>query len=218
MKIRRYALFAAAFALTAAPAYAQKMGEKAPAGEARLTIGPFFGVSMSTIAGDSFQGSSNHTGLMAGGMLQHNSPSGMFFRIGAKYSQRGAEASAAGATAKIKLAYLEVPAVVGYELGAPGRMRPYLYGGGQVALRMSCDVEASFGGISASATCDSAQMKAKSTDFGLLVGGGLSIPSGRGSILLDVRYLLGMQDAFEMGGGKNRGFTLGFGYLFPLGR
>ncbi len=94
MKIRKFAVFAAALALAATPAWAQKSGTAV----STTYIGPFAGVNFSTVSGNDFTDAQNQTGFMAGGLLEHVLPSGLFFRIGAKYATRGTQFSDSGST------------------------------------------------------------------------------------------------------------------------
>jgi hypothetical protein len=56
-----------------------------------------------------------------------------------------------------------------------------------------------------------------STDGAFVGGGGVSFAVGHGTISLDLRYALGMRSIEKSSEIKNRGFTLGASYMFPIG-
>jgi hypothetical protein len=67
-------------------------------------------------------------------------------------------------------------------------------------------------------SCKDAGVEVKSTDFAAVGGAGLNFLTGANSVSVDLRYSLGLQDIQEGSSAKNRGFTLGLGYMIPLGR
>jgi hypothetical protein len=62
-------------------------------------------------------------------------------------------------------------------------------------------------------------------DFGVQVGGGISLQAGPGALLLDARHGLGLSNLYKTGGNvssaeaksKHRIFALTIGYAIPLG-
>lgn len=58
-------------------------------------------------------------------------------------------------------------------------------------------------------------------DFSLLAGFGINIPTGPGNIIVDFRYLLGLNNLNDESGdeikARNRGFGFTAGYTIPLG-
>jgi len=204
---------AAALVLLAQTAIAQS-----PAGS-ETRLGPFLGANFTSFGGADATGSSGHTFLGVGLQVQHALHGGAFLSSGVFYMNRGAEVSDQGIVVVFKEAYIEVPALVGYEF-SQGSSRPYIIGGAQLGFQTSCKLEATSGGQSASINCDdsSVGLNMSSTDWAFVGGGGVSFAAGHGTIGLDLRYALGMQNIETSSDIKNRGFTVGASYMFPLGK
>lgn len=99
------------------------------------------------------------------------------------YLQKGFRTEVDGATAELKLAYLELPILLRYSIGSG----PYLLGGGSVAVRLSCS--GAFGdgeGGTVGGNCQPGS--AKTFDYGLMVGAGIT----RDRLSLTARYGLGL--------------------------
>ena len=172
-------------------------------------LGPFAGVNISSFGGGDAAGSSSRAGLSAGFLAQAPISPHLFVRSGALYGSWGA--SDQGVT--IKLEYIQVPLLLGYRFSG-AHAAAYLDGGAVVGFKLSCNVTG--GGMSA--TCANTGGDIAAVDAGVAVGAGLSAPAGRGSLLLDVRYYVGVTRVESSSDLKNLGFTLGVGYLFPLHR
>lgn len=193
------------------------MGQSPAASETR--IGPFLGANFTSWGGSDATGATSHTSLGVGLQVQRALQGGVLLSSGVFYMGRGAEATDQGILIVTKESYIEVPALVGYELSR-GRTRPYLMGGVQFGFKTSCKFEASSGGQSSSINCDDSSLglNMSSTDWALVGGGGASFAVGHGTIGVDLRYALGMQNVEKSNDVKNRGFTVGASYMFPLGR
>ncbi len=78
--------------------------------------------------------------------------------------------------------------------GAP--VVPRVYAGPSLAFELNCKLEATEGGLSAEADCDSEEVGAptNSVDYGVFFGGGLDIQAGPGVVTVDVLYNLGLGD------------------------
>jgi len=95
----------------------------------------------------------------------------------------------------------------GYRLPDEGGTRVFFMGGAQVGLRTSC-MEGTF-------NCNTAGLDREDFDWGVVLGGGVSLPAGTSNLVLDLRYLEGFHD---VGSGKNRGVTIGVAYMIPHGQ
>lgn len=117
-----------------------------------------------------------------------------------------------------RIEYIEIPILLHASLMPGSRFSPYLFAGPTIALEVSCDVEFD----STKADCDDADtFNRKSTDFGIAGGGGITIPMGPGSILIEARYTYGLTDIHDNETGpsiKNRAAYLMAGYSIPLVR
>lgn len=183
----------------------------------QIMIGPFVGVNYTTISGDDVSDASYKTGLAAGGQLQANFSSGLFFRTAVLYSQRGAKASIAGTKVTFKENYVEAPLLLGYTFAPPGGVRPFVMGGGQVGFKLSCDLSGSTMGTNVSVKCKETGSDFKSTDFGAVGGAGVMFPAASGTMSVDVRYALGLTDIADTSNTRHRGFTAGIAYMIPFG-
>lgn len=155
-----------------------------------------------------------------GGQLDFKVEQNGLFRTGLVYSRRGFKMSDQGVTVNFKFSYLEVPLLLGYRFPTSGGPRPYVLGGANVAFKVGCSIEASGGGQSASEACDNIDptLKFSSTDFAAVAGGGLEFPVGVNTLTVDLRYALGFQKVEKSTDIKNKGLTLGFAFMVPVGR
>lgn len=118
---------------------------------------------------------------------------------------------------KFKFNYIEIPVLFGYQFPMQGSVSPAIYVGPALGILMSADAEADG---------ESEDMKdfTKSTDFGLVIGGGVDIKTGeKGKFMLGGRYTLGLSNInddeedpdFEL---KNGVISFFVGYGFPIGQ
>lgn len=144
----------------------------------------------------------------------------MYLQKGAKFSSNLVDEDFSQVT--FKSAYLEVPLFLKIALGTSAT-RPYVLAGPFIGFNISSSLDAS--GIAVK------EKIAKSTDFGLGFGAGVSFPAGNNSMFIEGRYALGLTDVAKAGavegmGGrltaddvdiKTRGILLMAGITFPLG-
>ena len=177
------------------------------------------GVNFATWRGsDVGSGATTRTAVHAGALATLDLNRAVSIQSGLVYSQQGTGADVGGGvTGTIKVDYLLVPFYVlaGTTLQGTTPLRPYLYAGPAVGLKVHCRVEASNGGTSASADCDdpSVGLKVKGTDFGLHFGAGV----GFGRFTVGGRYQLGLSSIDDTGGNaniKNSVFAITAGYQF----
>jgi len=115
----------------------------------------------------------------------------------------------------LKLDYLEIPVLAKITIPTQGSVKPSLFAGPAVAIKISGKVKAEFAGDSDEEDIEDM----KGTDFGLVIGGGLDFglgASGTGSLSIDIRYSLGLSSISEFEGEdiKNGVFSLMVGYSF----
>jgi hypothetical protein len=104
-----------------------------------------------------------------------------------------------------KFDYVHVPLLLKARLMKEGKVVPFLLAGPYVGFLLS----AKEGG-------EDVKQFFKSTDFGADFGGGVEFAVGKMKVLVDVRYLLGLANAFNFGAGsmKNMAFMFTVGGLF----
>jgi hypothetical protein len=188
------------------------------------------GVSSAKLYGDDVgdfegllgEGLKSRIGFCAGGFITFNITEMFAIQPEVLYTMKGVrwEGGINGATPLkiwIKLDYLEIPVLVKIIVPTPGGVKPFLFAGPVLALKLSSKVKAEYAGDSEEEDIEDENMK--STDFGLVIGAGvdfgLGIP-GTGKMTLDVRYSLGLStiSAFEGDDVKNGVFSLMVGFSF----
>jgi hypothetical protein len=190
------------------------------AASSRLSLGPFVGLNYFTFYGSDAGDANSRVDFAVGGQLDYDFAAGGLFRTGLIYSRQGAEMSDQGTMVKFKINYIEVPLLFGYRFPTSSGVRPYLLGGGQLGFKVGCSVEGSQGSTTVSFACDDPNLglDVSSFDFELGGGAGLAFPAGSGSFTVDARYMLGLTKVVKDAEVKNRGFTFGVAYMFPIGR
>jgi hypothetical protein len=205
---------------TSAAAQKQQGAEMRNPPLSSIMWGPFAGLNYTSVYGSDVSDASSRADFAVGGQVDFSLTPDVLFRSGLVYSRRGAKNSDQGVTETIKIDYVEVPVLLGYRFANTGGARPYVIGGGQLGFKVGCDLEESSGGVSGSIACDDPQVGGDfaSTDISVLGGAGVAIPMGINSFTIDLRYALGLQKIEKNTQAKNRGFTLGFGFMMPLGK
>ncbi|PYF72357.1 porin family protein [Pedobacter nutrimenti] len=152
--------------------------------------------SISNVSGEGFK-----TGFTAGlGLNFQIAKSSFSIQPELNYVSEGTKIK--GTNLKYNLNYLEIPVLAKYTFGPV-----YVNAGPSLGLAVGGKekMEALYGA------------KINKLDFGIQMGAGVAIPAGKGSILLDGRYALGLTDVNKgPATAKNRGILLTIGYAIPL--
>jgi hypothetical protein len=91
----------------------------------------------------------------------------------ALYVQKGFQSNVTGDDAKVKIAYIEIPALFRYTFGTDNKgVGPYITAGPAVGIKASCKLSETINGVSDSVDCDQTGTKLKSTDVGGVIGVG----------------------------------------------
>ncbi len=199
--------------------FAGLLAGAAPA-TAQIGVGVMGGVSFADIYGsekDAFApGRDGRTGFLAGAMLDF--PLGIVsIRPEVLYVQKGAQFSDATFAAEFNLDYIEIPLLL--VVGIPaGGLKVELFAGPQIAFRTTCDISSTeTGGTEQSLPCDDANIGAEleTTDFGVMVGGGLAISNFMVQVALDYSLLPvdAETDPFDI---KNKAIYVLLGWMFRL--
>jgi Outer membrane protein beta-barrel domain len=117
---------------------------------------------------------------------------GLYAQKGAKQTETVFDAKGQPITGSVKwnYDYIDVPALLRFHIPTGGGVRPSLYLGPVVSFLVKADVE----GVDIKSF-------AKSTDVGGTVGGTIELGSGGVRLLLDVRYLMGLEE-FDTSGAE----------------
>jgi hypothetical protein len=144
------------------------------------------------------------------------------------YAPKGATDQEEDVKLTFRVNYIEVPLLLKARIPVKSSaMRPSLYVGPVIAFETKCEVEGEGGGITATADCDAisdfgadADIKTKSVDLGIALGGSLAIPAGPVILVGDVRYTLGLTNIDDTGIAeevvKNRVWSFSVGVGMPV--
>lgn len=183
---------------------------------AQMGIGVFGGVSFANSHGADKDilglSRSGRTGFLAGAML--DIPLGaVSIRPEVFYVQKGVRFSDSSGEVGFNLDYIEVPVLVVFGIPAGG-LKVELFAGPQISFRAKCAIVATpTGGSTASIDCPSDIIK--STDFGILFGGGVAVGGFMAQVALD--YGLTTLDAeTDPDDIKNQAIYILVGWMFRL--
>ena len=196
-----------------------------------ITLGVKGGLNVSNLSVDAPEDPDfafdSQTDFLVGGFAQIGIGSKFALQPEVFYSQNGAKSQSDDPSIKLNLNYIRVPLLLMARLSSrESPMYPILYVGPQVAFETRCQVTGEDDGVSVSFDCDSPELEdalqTKTTDFGLVFGGGLEILYSRLTVQLDARYNLGLtnlndaEDASEVSV-KSRGWSFMLGLGIPVG-
>jgi len=185
-----------------------------------VTGGLKAGMNIANIHGDNVEDVwDSKIGICAGGFITCSlsdlfaiQPELLFTMKGSK-----AEGEVEGEPAKLtmKLNYLEIPVLAKLLIPTPGTVRPSLFVGPSLAIKLTGKGKVEYAGESEEADIEDV----KSTDFGLVFGGGVDFALGQGKLTVDARYTLGLTTTREPEDGeevdvKNGVISIMVGYSF----
>jgi len=151
-------------------------------------------------------------GLCAGGFIRFNIGKILAIQPEFLYTMKGAkfEETVLDETMKytINLSYLEIPVFVKLMIPTPGGIKPSLFAGPAVAIKLSAKEKLKYAGQTKEEDIE----QIKDTDYGLIIGAGVDF----GKLTVDLRYVLGLtaieeEAVFET---KNGVISLIVGYSF----
>ncbi len=132
-------------------------------------------------------------GLCAGGFVRFNISKTFAIQPEVLYTEKGAKLEQIFPVGterwEFNLSYLEVPVLVKFMIPTPGGVKPNLYAGPALAIKLSYKFKAEGGGVTVEEDIEGM----KDTDFGIIVGAGVDI----GKLMVDVRYVLGLTTTFD---------------------
>ncbi|MEW6412904.1 MAG: porin family protein [Candidatus Zixiibacteriota bacterium] len=200
--MKKLVIVLAVILLTATFAQATELGFKA-------------GLNMANLSGDIENNKTMTT--FGGGVFARLSVARQFFvKPELLYVMKGTQADSDEVEDKLKFEYIEIPVLVGYQFPTPGPVSPSIFAGPSLGILMSANNEEEGEETDISDVV-------KSTDFGLVFGGGVDVAIGTGGKLtFDGRYTFGLSNLnddedftqYEL---KNRVFSFYVGYSFAIG-
>jgi hypothetical protein len=194
---------------------------------AQARIGFQAGLVSATLGGEDAGSPGSRLGVHAGAFVAIPLTPVFTLQGGVGWAQKGIEEQIdVDVTAQVAFSYFQIPLIARFAIPSNAVVGAYLLAGPVLSLEVSCNVEIDAGQSgTASADCDSPLLAGgiptKSTDIGLLFGGGISLlPRGRISYFLQIAYELGLKSiddsnpSFDV---KNRAVLLSAGIAFSLG-
>ena len=195
-----------------------------------ITLGVKGGLNVSNLSVDAPEDPDfafdSQTDFLVGGFAQIGIGSKFALQPEVFYSQNGAKSQSDDPSIKLNLNYIRVPLLLMARLSSrESPMYPILYAGPQVAFETRCQVTGEDDGVSVSFDCDSPELddalRTKTTDFGLVFGGGFEILYSRLTVQLDARYNLGLTNLNDAENTsevsvKSRGWSFMLGLGIPI--
>lgn len=201
--------------LIAAPAVGQ-VTDKLP-----LRFGIKLGFNLANVT--NYPGSTDsRTAYVAGIMVMSKKSPLLSYQIELLLSGKGFERddladSANPVRLTTRLTYLEVPIMIRLKIPIPGKYRPFLIGGGFMAIRMKESVLIKQGLVERVFEDD----KSQKSELGYIFGGGLEIKAGNSAIIIEARLeksitnsLTDIDSQNNIFDSKNELLSIQFGYLW----
>jgi hypothetical protein len=166
-----------------------------PQAGAQTWLGLKGGLNLATFNGDDAEGLESLAGLTGGAALLLQLSPSFALQPEVVYTTKGAKGEGGGMSLELKTSYLEIPVLFKFTPQLEGStVHPALYAGPAIAFNLDATAEATINDVGGSVDI----ANAKSSDLGLVLGGGMDVIStGGGRFMVDVRYTLGMSEAFD---------------------
>lgn len=205
----------------AAAMLAALLAPAAGARAAEVTGGLKTGMNISDLVGaDAGGDKSSKAGFAFGGYLIFPLRTASFrIQTECLYTEKGAvykgDVLGSHFESRLKLAYLEIPVLARFDIESKSGAKPAFLIGPSFGIKIGARAESHAIGWSNSGNIDNV----RSIDPGVVVGGTVDIPAGRGAITLDARYTRGLATVYESNGGNtasifNSVISIMLGYRF----
>ncbi len=136
----------------------------------------------------------SRTDVVVGAMAGFGVTPWLSVQLAGRYSREGTQQTEDELTASLRVSYLDLPLVAEARIPVgESPVVPHVFAGGFVQFETSCGVQIR-GTVSLDLDCETADAERRSTDYGLVFGGGADVRLGPGAITLDVEYALGLRN------------------------
>lgn len=189
-----------------------------------LTAGLKAGMNIANVHGDDVKLAealgvefSSNIGLCVGGFVTYSLSDMFAIQPELLFTMKGAKMEVAGYKETVKVNYLEIPVLAKLSIPTPGNVKPSLFVGPSLAIKLSAKAEWEEDGESGE---EDISEEVKSTDFGLVFGAGIDFGLGQGKLTVDARYTLGLtkvqkpEEEEEEVDMKNGAISIMVGYSF----
>jgi hypothetical protein len=139
-------------------------------------------------------------------------------------TMKGARFEDATGTGTFTMTYVEVPGLLRFDVPVSGAVKPFLIAGPVVSLKLTCDVETTAPGFSASATCEELQSQTggntnfNTIDYGVIGGGGIVFDVAGKTFSVGARYNYSLARIETSSETKHRVISVLATFEFPWGR
>jgi hypothetical protein len=195
----------------------------APAASQDVRLGAQLGINLSTYAGEGIDGlDERRSGVVAGVTVDYGVARTLRLETGGVWIQKGAAGTVQGfeeaIPTRIRVSYLQVPALVRWTPLPVAPLRPSVALGPALSFETGCDYRSDPSDIAVLVGCEDEERP--KIDVGVILGAALGFDVGRTAIMLEGRYDRGFRDldAIDDVETKNSGFTLATRFTVPLGR
>ena len=178
-------------------------------GQPRVSVGARAGASFSTLSGDAFEEAGYRPGF-AGGLFATVNVNPLFaIQPEVLFVQRGTTVDEDGGLSpfgtdledEIRINTIEIPVLVRVNVPTRSAARPHLFFGPSLGVVLSASRDFNDGTLGDDDDLfedDDFEDALKSTDIGMVVGGGLDVRLPvAGKVTLDGRYTFGLSDVFD---------------------
>ena len=175
-----------------------------------ITVGPRLDLNVARVVGDNQDDATSQTGFRIGAWASMDLSSK--FSIQPEFVLSGKGSKFPDDDASIKISYLQIPVLAQYRMTSGKTVNPYLLAGPALSFKAGCNLTVE----GSDHECNEETTAVSSTDFGVIVGGGVHV--GRAQVSL--RYDIGLANINGDGNAnvKNRAVTIAVGYGFRIGR
>ncbi|MFH1039258.1 MAG: outer membrane beta-barrel protein [PVC group bacterium] len=184
--------------------------------EPTIRVGLKAGMALAGLYGGSSGDWDGRTGFTGGVFLRWLLSESFTVQPELLYTMKGAEYSEdyRGSRLEItlKMDYLELPVLAKYVFPVGWSVKPHVFAGPSVGIKIGDDLKARYQGQSTAIPESVADLS--DFEFGLVAGGGFDIPLDSGLINLDIRYCTSVTGAFGSGDEKNSVWAFTAGYVF----
>ncbi|RZJ77211.1 MAG: PorT family protein [Flavobacterium sp.] len=168
----------------------------------KLALIPKAGINISTQAIEGLGNEKGKVGFQGGLGLNIQTGDNFSIQPEINYVSKGTKLEFGNTKTSLDLNYLEVPILAKYAFGPV-----YVNAGPSIGLSVDkkSTVARNYGD------------ELKKIDFGVQMGAGLALPLGKGKVIIDGRYALGLNNIAKNGNEiKNRGILTSLGYMIPF--
>ncbi len=160
---------------------------------AQMQFGAKAGLNISNLSGSDAGNPDSKTGFAGGVFFMYQFTNMFAIQPEAYYTMKGAKQKGNiqgyDYTATLSLDYIEIPILLKLLIPIQGsKINPAIFAGPSIAFNTTHKVKAEVAGQSS----ESDIQNIKSTDFGLVFGGGIGFPIGKNELGFDIRYILGL--------------------------